>query len=68
MKQNAAKLEMSAREDDGERILEGALKNAKDKKKTQEAYEIETLLVEMLIYKVWNFSFPIYMNDIDWAL
>lgn len=54
IQQIAAKLEMSAREDDGEIILEDALKNANSNNKPQEAYEIEMLLVEMLIYKGGN--------------
>nr|KYP46848.1 hypothetical protein KK1_031551 [Cajanus cajan] len=51
LQRNAAKLEMSAKEDEAEKILRDALKNATSKNKPQESYEIEMLLVEMLIYK-----------------
>ncbi|PON72622.1 Transmembrane protein [Parasponia andersonii] len=46
-----AKLEMSRKEDEAINILEGELQEAQNNKRTHEAYEIEMLLVEMLIYK-----------------
>jgi hypothetical protein len=52
MKRTVAKLEMSGKEDDAVETLEKAVKAHELKK--QEAYEIEMLLVEMLIYKVIN--------------
>ncbi|XP_061352449.1 uncharacterized protein LOC133297342 [Gastrolobium bilobum] len=51
LQQTVAKLEMSGREDSAVKILEEAAKKAYDAKKPHEAYEIEMLLVEMLIYK-----------------
>ncbi|RDX87952.1 hypothetical protein CR513_30510, partial [Mucuna pruriens] len=51
LQQNVAKLEMSGKEDDAEKIIRQALKKANEKKRPQEAYEIEMLLVEVLIYK-----------------
>jgi hypothetical protein len=50
MKRTVAKLEMSGKEDDAVEILEKAVKAHEEK--PQEAYEIQMLLVEMLIYKV----------------
>ncbi|KAJ3702188.1 hypothetical protein LUZ61_005893 [Rhynchospora tenuis] len=47
----AAKLEMSGREDDAIKILKDALDNAHKNNQPHEAYELEMLLVEMLIYK-----------------
>ncbi|KDP37974.1 hypothetical protein JCGZ_04617 [Jatropha curcas] len=46
-----AKLEMSGKEAEAVEILEGAVQKAKKGNKSHEAYEIEMLLVEMLIYK-----------------
>ncbi|KAF2305423.1 hypothetical protein GH714_005153 [Hevea brasiliensis] len=46
-----AKLEMSGKEAVAVGILESAVKKARMEEKPQEAYEIEMLLVEMLIYK-----------------
>ncbi|PON57514.1 Transmembrane protein [Trema orientale] len=46
-----AKLEMSRKEDEAINILEGELQKAQNNGRTHEAYEIEMLLVEMLIYK-----------------
>lgn len=57
MKQNVEDLENSEKEGVAENILAQALKKASDK--PHEAYEIEMLLVEVLIYKVSNFNFPI---------
>lgn len=47
-----AKLEMSGKEAFAVEILERAVDKARKDKKPHEAYEIEMLLVEMLIYKV----------------
>jgi hypothetical protein len=52
MKSAVAKLEMSGKEKEAVRTLEKALKRARKDQKAHEAYEIEMLLVEMLIYKV----------------
>ncbi|GAV79439.1 hypothetical protein CFOL_v3_22904 [Cephalotus follicularis] len=46
-----AQLEMSGKEAEAVKILEEEMKQALHQKKPQEAYEIEMLLVEMLIYK-----------------
>ncbi|XP_027338185.1 uncharacterized protein LOC113852136 [Abrus precatorius] len=51
IQQTTAKLEMSAKEDSAEKILREAVEKAKKTGKPLEAYEIEMLLVEMLIYK-----------------
>ncbi|KAJ4820729.1 transmembrane protein [Rhynchospora pubera] len=47
----AAKLEMTGREDDAIKMLQDALDKAQKNKQPHEAYELEMLLVEMLIYK-----------------
>ncbi|KAE7996203.1 hypothetical protein FH972_000944 [Carpinus fangiana] len=49
LQRTVAKLEMSWKEDDAVEILEKAVKAHEEK--PQEAYEIQMLLVEMLIYK-----------------
>lgn len=54
LKQAVSKLEMSGREDCAVKILEEAVKKAIGANKPHEAYEIEMLLVEMLIYEVKN--------------
>ncbi|PON43750.1 Tetratricopeptide-like helical domain containing protein [Trema orientale] len=46
-----AKLEMSGKEDKAIKLLEEEFQKAQNNGKTYEAYEIEMLLVEMLIYK-----------------
>ncbi|KAG6642154.1 hypothetical protein CIPAW_09G123500 [Carya illinoinensis] len=50
LQRTVAKLEMSGKEEESVAILEKAVENAQKEKK-HEAYEIEMLLVEMLIYK-----------------
>ncbi|XP_041026361.1 uncharacterized protein LOC121266558 [Juglans microcarpa x Juglans regia] len=50
LQRTVAKLEMSGKEEEAVAILEKAVENAQ-KEKQHEAYEIEMLLVEMLIYK-----------------
>jgi hypothetical protein len=52
LQQALEKLEMSGSEDSAVEILENAVKKAENANKAHEAYEIEMLLVEMLIYKV----------------
>jgi hypothetical protein len=47
-----AKLEKSGKEDEAVRTLEKAFIKTRKDRKAHEAYEIEMLLVEMLIYKV----------------
>ncbi|XP_059436464.1 uncharacterized protein LOC132169448 [Corylus avellana] len=49
LQRTVAKLEMSGKEDDAVEVLEKAVKVHEEKQ--QEAYEIQMLLVEMLIYK-----------------
>ncbi|KAL2341128.1 hypothetical protein Fmac_009068 [Flemingia macrophylla] len=51
LQRNAAKMEMGAKEDDAEKILRNAFKKANNMNKPHEAYEIEMLLVEILICK-----------------
>ncbi len=53
MKRTVAKLEMSGKEEHALAELEKAVERVKKGKKLHEAYEIEMLLVEMLIYKVY---------------
>lgn len=48
----AAKLEMSGKEDEAVEMLREAQKEAEKSGKMHEAYELEMLLVEMLIYMV----------------
>ena len=56
------KMEMSGKEAKGVEILKKALDKAKAEGKGHEAYEIEMLLVEMLIYMVCSLhSFIISM-------
>ncbi|ONK81138.1 uncharacterized protein A4U43_C01F25700 [Asparagus officinalis] len=50
-RRTAAKLEMSGKEDEAVEMLQKALKEAEKDGKPHEAYELEMLLVEMLIYK-----------------
>jgi len=57
LKQKVRDLETWEVEDYAEKILRPALKEANEKQKPHEAYEFEMLLVEVLIYKVSNFSF-----------
>ena len=52
LKATIAKLEMSGEEANAVKILEKAYVKATDEGQPHEAYEIEMLLVEMLIYKV----------------
>ncbi|KAJ0018733.1 hypothetical protein Pint_09968 [Pistacia integerrima] len=51
LQRTVAKLEMSGKEADAVRILEKAVQNSRSLKKEHEAYELEMLLVELLIYK-----------------
>ncbi|KAG6695923.1 hypothetical protein I3842_09G121600 [Carya illinoinensis] len=51
LKCNVAKMEMNGKEDEAVTMLETAFEEAKKQRKPHEAYEIEMLLVEMLIYK-----------------
>lgn len=46
------RLEMSGKEKEAITILQEALKKAKTDQQTHKAYELEMLLVEMLIYEV----------------
>lgn len=48
----ATKLEMTGQEDKAVHLLTEAYEKAKNKGKSHEAYELEMLLVEMLIYNV----------------
>lgn len=51
------KMEMSGKEAKGVEILKKALEKAKAEGKGHEAYEIEMLLVEMLIYMVCSLNY-----------
>ncbi|KAK9268251.1 hypothetical protein L1049_010694 [Liquidambar formosana] len=51
LQRTVAKLEMSGKEDKAIGILEMAMRKAQKEEKSFEAYEIQMLLVEMLIYK-----------------
>lgn len=55
-KSTIAKLEMSRKEADAVKILEKAYQKAMNEGQPHEAYEIEILLVEMLIYKVYKWQ------------
>lgn len=56
------KMEMSGKEAKGVELLKKALEKARKEGKGHEVYEIEMLLVEMLIYLVCSLiSFFIYM-------
>lgn len=52
LQRDIVKMEMSGKEAKGVEILKRALEKARGEEKGHEAYEIEMLLVEMLIYLV----------------
>lgn len=52
VKRTVAKMEMSGNEDKAVELLRAEKNRAKQQKRMHEVYEIEMLLVEMLIYKV----------------
>ena len=56
LKSTVAKLEMTGKEAEAAALLEVAYERAMKQKKPHEAYEIEMLLVEMLIYQVTDSS------------
>jgi len=64
LKQKVAELERREEEDCAEKILRAALKKANEKKKPHEAYEFEMLIVEVLIYKVSNFTLISFLFNI----
>jgi len=51
---------MSGKEDEAVKMLQKACEDAEKDGKTHEAYELEMLLVEMLIYKVQHFRFHLF--------
>ncbi|KAL5989950.1 hypothetical protein ACLOJK_010845 [Asimina triloba] len=52
LQNTVAKLEMSRKEEEGLKLLREAHERAEKKGRLQEAYELDMLIVEMLIYKV----------------
>lgn len=57
------KMEMSGKEAKGVELLKKALEKARKEGKGHEAYEIEMLLVEMLIYLVCSLISYFYIHD-----
>jgi len=57
MQRDIVKMEMSGKEAKGAELLKKALEKARKEGKGHEAYEIEMLLVEMLIYLVCFLNF-----------
>lgn len=53
---------MSGKEDEAVEMLRKAYEDAEKQGKIHEAYELEMLLVEMLIYKVYSYIFHLFIR------